>query len=151
MGTATLTRAVFQAGNGGHSLHIDSGKDHITFGDKAGINGREDGTGKFQQRTRGTIECDLRIGRSTINGYREIGVDFKHVRGAHTRSTKADDHNQIVNVAKVIEDGTIHEYHYVTNGKFSDTFKGLIAEANASLVGEGRTPPISYHEYVSSV
>jgi hypothetical protein len=154
MGTAALTRTVVPAGNNGPSLHLNSGVDHVTFGDKATINSSLDKDGNLIPRNRATIECDLRIGRPgnalLLEGWREIGVDFKHVAHGDQRSNKPGDRNQIENVANVIRDGTIHEYHYVTNGTFHPDFKAWVSEENADLQAHGLTP-IAYHEYVTSV
>lgn len=155
MGTAALTRRVIHSGNNGPSLWLNSQVDHVTFGDKAVINRTLSPAGFLMMPTRRTVECDLRIGRPPTNmllgdQWREIGVDFKHVKRGEQRSYKPDDHNQIQNVANVIRDGTIDEYHFVTNGSFDSKFKSWVAEANAELTVHGHTP-IAYHEHVTTI
>ena len=71
MGCAALTARVSQPVNAGASpLFIQSGKDIVTFGDKSNLNRRSEDGAKWHAPTRGTIECDVRIGRRTrLDGY----------------------------------------------------------------------------------
>jgi len=151
MGTAALTRKVSTPVNGGLKLYIDPIRDIVTFGDKSTINRQINGdTGAMERPTRKTIECDIRIARKTLTEYREIGVDFKHVKEARTKYASEDLRNQVENVVKALQQGQLHEYHFVTNGRFGDSFRHVIDATNETLVKEGYNP-IACHEFVSSV
>ncbi|MBS1301534.1 hypothetical protein [Loktanella sp. SALINAS62] len=156
MGTAALGDKTSIASNSKHSapsLRINVGKDHVVFGAKSHINSSfPDGKTRVAS-TRKTIESDIQIGRKTPDGYREIGVDFKHVKNAGSKSLDrrgGRDVSQIENVAKAIQSGDLHEYHFVTNGRFSEPFKEAIDKVNDDLVASGNDP-IGLHEYVSTL
>lgn len=133
MGTAALSTMVSKAANGGPSLHINAGKDIVTFGDKSYLNGRQAGKGIWEGPSRKTVECDIRIGKPTLNGFLEIGVDFKHVREMGQKNSSADFKNQVGAVVNAIQHGHFHEYHFVTNGTFGPSFRAEIDAANKSL------------------
>lgn len=150
MGAASLATKVSRPRNpGAPDLFIRSGEDIVTFGDKSYLNGREnEETGKWQSPARSTVECDVRIGRSTLSGgYREIGIDFKHRAEMGTTYSSKNLLNQVEAVASVIKDGQLSEFHFVTNGTFGGGFPDKVAEMNAELVGLGLTP-IGIHEHV---
>lgn len=156
MGTAALGQKTSTATNTKHAapdLRINVGKDHVAFGVKSHINSSfPDGKTRVSP-TRKTIESDIHIGRKTPDGYREIGVDFKHVKDAGSKSLDrrtGRDVNQIENVAKALQTGDLHEYHFVTNGRFSEPFKEAIDKANDELVANGNDP-IGLHEHVSTL
>jgi hypothetical protein len=156
MGTAALGQKTSKASNTKHSapdLRINVGKDQVDFGTKSQINSSfPDGKTRVSP-SRKTIESDIQIGRETPHGYREIGVDFKHVKDAGSKSLdrrKGRDVNQIDNVVKAIQSGDLHEYHFVTNGRFSEPFREAIDKANDDLVANGNDP-IGLHEYVSTL
>lgn len=146
MGTAALTKSVYKSSNGGRLLHIDVGRDLVTFGDKMTVNRQPDADGKMQYPTRGTVENDLRIWRDG----REIGIDFKHVKDAGKKGSSADLRNQVENVVTALQHGQLHEYNFVTNGAFSETFKGVISDANDKLAATGHAR-ISMFEYVTTL
>lgn len=152
MGTAALTTKVSSPSNvGAPALFIQSGKDIVTFGDKSYLNGRANDHKSWQRPSRSTVECDIRIGRSTLlDGYREIGIDFKHRAEMGTTYSSKDLANQVKAVAEVIKDGQLHEFHFVTNGTFGGGFPKEIAKANEELVGLGLTP-IGIHEHVHTL
>lgn len=156
MGTAALGKKTSTAINTKHSapsLRINMGKDHVVFGAKSHINSSYPDEKTPVLRTRKTIESDIQIGRKTPDGYREIGIDFKHVKEAGTKGLdkrKGRDVNQIENVAKAIQSGDLHEYHFVTNGRFSKPFKEAVDKVNDELVATGNDP-IGLHEYVSTL
>jgi hypothetical protein len=157
MGTATLATKVVQPVNpGAPALHINRETDVVTFGDKAYLNRRSGDGKKWSSPTRSTIECDIRIGRpaTLFSGQKEtfleIGIDFKHVKEMKTKYATADFRNQVENVAWAIKEGQIHEYHFVTNGKFSDGFRDVVNKANTELTARGETP-IGLYEYVSTL
>ena len=153
MGTAALTSKVFSPSNpGAPKLWIWSGHDNIGFGPKYYPNRTLMDDGKtWDKLTRQSVEADLLIQKSSLlDGIREIGVDFKHVKEAGTRYSSAYHKNQVENVEKVIRQDLLQEYHFVTNGTFSASFKSEIDTANSRLVKDGLTP-IAYHEYVSTM
>lgn len=151
MGAAALATKVSKPTNpGAPALFIRSGEDIVTFGDKTYLNGSPGEAGKWKSPARSTIECDLRIGRSTLDGYREIGVDFKHRAEMGTTYSSKNLVNQVDAVASAIKAGQLDEYHFVTNGTFGGGFPGKIAEVNSELVGLGLTP-ISIHEHVTTL
>jgi hypothetical protein len=104
--------------------------------------------GAMEMPTRRTIECDVLIARSTLlEGYREIGIDFKHGSNGQPRYASDDLRNQVENVARAIRHGQLHEYHFVTNTTFGSSFREVVAAANAEI---GHTL-IGLHEHVTSV
>lgn len=152
MGSAALTATVSRPVNkDASSLFINSGVDIVTFGDKTYLNRRSEDGIKWHRPTRGKIECDVRIGRpSLIDGYREIGIDFKHTEEMGKKYASRDFENQVENVVEAIKHGQIHEYHFVTNGTFGQSFREVINDANAELAKRGEAP-IGLHERVSTV
>jgi hypothetical protein len=150
MGAAALAKGGSKASNGAPSLNIYSGRDIVTFGDKSYMNRRIIDKDTWEAPSRASIECDIRIARPTIDGFREIGVDFKHVRENGTKHSSADLKNQVENVVEAIKSGQLHEYHFVTNGNFGSGAKEVIAQANVELARTGDTP-IGIHEYVHTL
>lgn len=150
MGAAALTKGSKPSNPGAPALFIQPGVDIVTFGDKSHMNQRSRDGVNWQSPTRTTIECDLRIAHPMgFEGYREIGIDFKHVsEGA--RHSSADLRNQVENVVEAIKEGQLHEYHFVTNREFGSGFKEVIAEANAELSRCGESL-IGLHEYVTTL
>ena len=151
MGAASLATKVSSPRNpGAPDLFIRSGEDIVTFGDKSYLNGRPDDASKWKSPARSTVECDVRIGRSTLAGYREIGIDFKHRAEMGTTYSSKNLLNQVEAVANVIKEGQLSEFHFVTNGTFGGDFPDKVAEVNAELVGLGFTP-IGIHEHVTTL
>lgn len=149
MGTAALIGKVSSPVNGGPKLFI-APTDEVTFGVKSTINREMNRFGFVELPTRRTIESDIRIGRpDPYCGYREIGVDFKHSREA-VRYASSDLKNQVENVARAIRHGEVDEYHFVTNGRFAESFQQVIDAANEELKASGCTP-IACHEYVTTL
>jgi hypothetical protein len=148
MGTAALLRHTSTAVNGGPSLRIEPLIDIVTFGDKSNMNRQMSRLGVIEMPSRRTIECDVLIGRSTLlEGYREIGIDFKHSSEAKPRYASEDLKNQVENVVRAIRHGQLDEYHFVTNTTFGTSFREVVDAANSEL---GHTL-IGCHEYVTSV
>lgn len=149
MGTAALIGKVSTPVNGGPKLCIEL-LDKVTFGPKSTINREMNRLGVIDLPRRRTIECDIRIGRGDLlNGYREIGVDFKHSKDG-VRYASEDLKSQVKGVERAIRHGGIHEYHFVTNGKFSESFRQVVESANKELKANGCSP-IACHEYVTTL
>jgi hypothetical protein len=150
MGTAALINKASWPLNSAPRLSISNVTDMISFGEKSYINSHLDKNDVLHKPTRKTIESDLKILRKTPDGIREIGVDFKHRKEMGTTNSSKDFRNQVDNVVKAMQHGELHEFHFVTNGKFSGPYKECIDKANQILIGS-HNDPIGYHEYVSSL
>lgn len=149
MGTAALIGKVRTPVNGGPKLCIDV-LDKVSFGPKSTLNREMNRLGVIDLPTRRTIECDIRIGKGDLlSGYREIGVDFKHSKDG-VRYASEDLKSQVKGIERAIRHGEIHEYHFVTNGKFGESFRQVIESANEELKASGCSP-IACHEYVTTV
>jgi hypothetical protein len=156
MGTAALaTKGARSSTPGAPPLYINTGRDQVTFGDKAFLNRRSRDGVTWRSPSRATIECDIRIARpeglpGLTTSYREIGVDFKHVKEMGAKHASADFRNQVENVVEAIKDGQLHEYHFATNGTFGQGFRDVVAEANRELGARGETP-IGLYEHVHTL
>ena len=152
MGTAALISKQSTPVNHGPKLYIDPAFDKVAFGIKSNMNRQMNAAGLIELPTRRTIECDILIGQPTALGlgWREIGVDFKHGQGGNARYASEDLKNQVENVARAIRHGQLHEYHFVTNTTFGQSFRQVIDDANKSLAAEGHQV-IAYHERVTSL
>lgn len=153
MGTAALGNKISRPVNSNAPpLFIRAGHDVVTFGDKSYLNGRQNGE-TWQKSSRRTIECDIRIYRPVgplhLQAPVEIGVDFKHVKESGRKTSSAELRNQVEHVAQALREGQIDEYHFVTNGTFSTSFRSVIDAANTALVASGNAP-IGCHEHVST-
>jgi len=88
---------------------------------------------EFAQPSRyGTIEADILVYKP--DG-REVGIDAKHTRNGVYSSTQGLN-RQLEGIRNKLNDGTLHEFYYVTNGRFSDPFRKLVDQANLELAGE---------------
>ncbi len=152
MGTAALSQKVFKPVNETpQQLYINKTRDIVTFGDKSYLNRRSEDGERWRPPPRGTIECDVRIGRSEITGgYREIGIDFKHTKEMGRKYATEDLKNQVDGVVEALKNGQIHEYHFATNGTFGPSFREVVDKANAELIKSGEAP-IGLYEYVSTL
>ncbi|MCB1469855.1 MAG: hypothetical protein KDK08_22520 [Rhizobiaceae bacterium] len=133
MGTAALCEKVSRPSNTKHKapdLHIDPTKDKLVFGPKAYMNHRYAHDRRVADRSRKTTEADAQFFREG----REIGIDFKHVKEAGTRSSSKDLINQIDAVKEQIKAGQYAEFHFVTNGKFSPDLVEAVDAANDELL-----------------
>ncbi|MEW8560545.1 MAG: hypothetical protein AB2541_00525 [Candidatus Thiodiazotropha sp.] len=149
MGTAALCDRVSAPANTRHNapnLSIDPTKDKLTFGNKAYMNHRYAYDRKIANRDRRTVEADAQL----FQKGREIAIDYKHVKEGGTRSNSTELKNQLKAVAEAISHGHFDEYHFVTNGKFSESFKATVEAVNDDLVAKGNVP-ITCHEYVNSI
>lgn len=151
MGSAALTSRVHEPSNpGAPPLHIQIGKDDVVFGPKAYLNGSVDDSGKYRAPTHGRVEADLQIGRSTFEGYREIAIDFKHKKDMGTTSASKYLIINIERASEAIKHGAVHEFHFVTNGKFSETIHNKISEINKDLISRDCTP-MGLYEHVTTI
>lgn len=149
MGTAALCKGVSNPANSRHDapkLSINPNRDKLVFGPKAYMNHRYAYDRKVGERDRRTVEADAQV----FQKGREIGIDFKHVKEAGTRSNSRDLDKQLSAVAEAISHGQYDEYHFVTNGSFSDSFKNAVDDINDDLVRSGNSP-IACHEHVTSI
>ncbi|WP_371225376.1 hypothetical protein [Roseovarius sp. 2305UL8-3] len=149
MGTAALCKGASNPANTKHDapkLSINPNKDKLVFGPKAYMNHRYAYDRKTADRDRRTVEADAQVFQ---NG-REVGIDFKHVKEAGTRGNSRDLNKQLSAVAEAISHGQYDEYHFVTNGRFSESFKDAVDEINDDLVKNGNAP-IACHEHVTSI
>ncbi len=147
MGTAAISRQASQSVNGGPTLFIDAATDKLSFGAKSIINREANRLGIIDLPSRRTVESDLRIGRKELLSYREIGVDFKHSKDGGPRYASDDLRTQVEGIVRAINHGDMHEYHFVTNATFGNSFRDVVAEANEAF---GR-PMIGLHEHVTSL
>ncbi len=160
MGTAALIRKGSKAKNTGTLLTISPG-DRVDFGEKIFLNREKKQSGEMELRApRKTIENDTSLWK--MDEGREIGIDFKHVKGGGSYGDKGELKGQVDNVVRAIRHGQIHEYHFVTNGHFSTGkikadgtktagFMGVIEAANKELAEAGCLAQISCHEHVTTV
>ena len=176
MGTAALCAKGSKPVNTAHGapeLSIDPAKDRLVFGPKAFMNHKYAETKKVADRDRKSTEADAQIVKVDKDGsIREIGIDFKHVKESRTKGTSKDLRNQIEAVKEQIKSGVYDEFHFVSNGKFSDRFMKAVDAANDELlrldrneteevVKDGTTSrkratgdgmaKIAVHQYVSSI
>ncbi len=151
MGTAALIDKVSRPVNAGApTLYISKIKDHVAFGPKSYTEGRSEDGVHWQPSPRRTVESDVHIGRPELDGWREIGIDFKHTKEMARKYATEDLKKQVEGVVDVLSTGVLHEYHFVTNGTFAQSFRDVIADANAELTKRGATL-IGLHEYVSTL
>lgn len=138
MGTAALCRRSSPAVNQRHrgrSLEIDPIRDRLVFGPKSYLNHHYSEFGKVRDRGRASVEADAQfLRRETDGSYSEVGIDFKHV--AEYKTVRADDAlvRQIKAVGNQIAAGVYHEFHFVTNGRFSERVLKAVDEVNELLL-----------------
>jgi hypothetical protein len=138
MGTAALCRGVSKAANTKHlgrALHIDPVRDKLVFGPKSYLNHRYDDTRKVSDRQRRSVEADAQFRRKESDGsFSEVAIDFKHVKEGQTKQSSNDLLKQIDAVADQIAGDVYQEFHFVTNGRFSEKIMQAIDSANERLL-----------------
>jgi hypothetical protein len=161
MGTASLIHGSSKAANGGGlPLRVDP-LDRLDFGIKLQASYRDDARTLFQHRK--TIEADLLIYRPPpqpnifFQHGQEIAIDFKHAKDGRgytdkdgREKTKAGSSalaTQLAGVVSALKTGEIDEFHFVTNGHFSEAFQEAVNDANRTFAAL-RLSPISMHEHV---
>ncbi|MBX7255916.1 MAG: hypothetical protein K1Y02_06110 [Candidatus Hydrogenedentes bacterium] len=161
MGTAALIRKSARAtGKPDSPLYI-SPRDSLDFGIKLQASYADDERKLFHSRK--TIEADLLISRPPpqpnrlLEPHREIAVDFKHVKHGKSYSDKDGEQKtkegtsslakQLKGVASALKTEEIHEFHFVSNGHFSESFRRAVDNANSELIAYG-CKPILLHEHV---
>jgi len=150
LGTGTLISIGSIASDTGQGLKIDGATDRVDLGIKlqASFAGTE--TVLPGQPRRGTVEADLFISRSAhfLSDTKYIGVDFKHSRSGGTYSGEIET-EQLKGIKVAIKTGQIDEFHFVTNGRFSQSVKDHVAELNDELLDAGLSENfIALHEKV---
>ncbi len=144
LGTAALITSGSCAGNGGRRLFVQPETDRLDFEIKLDP--------KELPGKRKSVEADVLIYRRVYEDGRwidgqEIGVDFKHaLHGTYSGRLK-EFQEQVEGIKNVIRTGQIHEFHFVSNGRFSGNVAEVIRKANAELA-EGKQDFIFYHEGV---
>ena len=161
MGTASLIRGASKSVNSdGLPLHVDP-LDRLDFGIKLQASYEDDERTLFQHRK--TIEADLLIYRPPpqpnifFQPGREIAIDFKHAKDGRgytdkdgREKTKAGTSalaTQLAGVVSALKTAEIDEFHFVTNGHFSEGFQAAVNDANETFTAL-RLSPISMHEHV---
>jgi hypothetical protein len=147
LGTASLINKGSTAKNTGVSLKI-----HSTDRPDLGIKFQD--SYKFTERVlpfqtdRRSIEGDLVIWPPKDSLRAPIAVDFKHSRNAGEYSKRLED-SQIERIKQSLMNDVISEFHFVTNGTFSEDDAKAIDAANQELLKAGHHGGlISYHENV---
>ena len=140
MGTAALCRRASPAVNQRHegrSLVIDPTRDRLVFGPKSYLNHQYSDFGKVKDRGRASVEADAQFLRRETNGsYSEIGIDFKHVAEGKTVGSDEALVRQIKAVGRQIGAGAYDEFHFVTNGRFSERVLKAVGEVNELLLAD---------------
>jgi hypothetical protein len=138
MGTAALCRRSAPAvatKYAGRSLEIDPIRDRLTFGAKAYLNHSYGAAGQQVPAGRKSVEADAQFLRREKDGsYSEIGIDFKHVKNGETKEQSEALMRQIKAVGKAITQGHYHEFHFVTNGRFSEKVIAAVDKVNELLI-----------------
>lgn len=153
MGTAALIRQTSQPANkGGRPLSIQPGVDRVDHGIK--LQGRYFDDRRELYQSRKTIEADIIIKRP---GTADIAVDFKHAKDGGSVSDKDGREatkrgesalaTQLFGIKGALQTGEIEEFHFATNGRFSDAFRDAVSNTNRELAQSGDAP-ISLHEHV---
>lgn len=130
---AELITSPSLAGNGDSTLSIDPRQDRVDFGVK--LQARKQG----ESVGRKTVEADVFITKPK----RAVAVDVKHTRNSGTYSGHIS-RQQLDGVVSVIESQEIHEFHFVTNGRFGPKSRDAINMAN----GRCELERIYWHEAV---
>ena len=146
-----------EATNGGPELRIFDA-DRIDLGvrlpahhrsETGGIEGLFAPAGTGLSKYRETFEADAFIYR----GDHAVGIDFKHAR---TGNSFAGDMDHFPSQLEAIANGLmteklgLREFHFVTNGYFSEPFVAAVARINDQVCREtGDAPPIGLHEHVN--
>jgi hypothetical protein len=161
MGTAALIRKPSNAADKADSPLYITSRDSLDFGIKLQARYADDERKLFQKRK--TIEADLLISRPPaqpnvlLETHREIAVDFKHAKHGKSYSDKSGGQNtelgesalstQLKGIFNALKTEEIHEFHFVTNGHFSESFRHAVEKTNAALLSEGCCS-IALHEHV---
>lgn len=140
MGTAALCRHSSPAVSQRHkarSLEIDPTRDRLVFGPKSYLNHQYNDFGKVKERGRGSVEADAQFLRREANGsFSEVAIDFKHVKEGKTVGSDEALVRQIKAVSKQIAAGVYDEFHFVTNGRFSERVQNAVDEVNELLLAD---------------
>jgi hypothetical protein len=133
VGAAAIIDAPHAAGNSSRSLHISALRgDQVTFGARFEARDPNALSRPVEAERRSTVEADLLVHRT--DGGR-VGVDFKHssTEGRFNMRSKDEVREVLAGVARNIAAGNVAEWHFVTNGTFSPSFKAEVERANEEL------------------
>lgn len=124
------TSAIIQKGEKGirTSLGTDlriSGADTVGFGHKFPSHYAL-GTKKSN-----TIEADTVIQKPTLTSHRMVGIDAKYSK---SRKYGHVTQRQLDGIQNNFNDGNLDEFHFVTNGKFQNSFKVAVEMKNAEIL-----------------
>jgi len=115
---AEIMRIPYYSKRFGFELKIES-TDKLGYGVKLAA-------GYAQPKRHGTIEADQFISR----GNRDIGIDMKH--SEKKRYNNIED-RQLQGIRRGLRDGKIHEFYFVTNGKFGSKFLDAVERTNREI------------------
>jgi hypothetical protein len=133
-------------------LRIDPVNDKLSFGSKAFLNHRySEKLGRVSDRPRRSTESDGHFYRPDRG---EVGIDMKHTSGPAKGISEL--RGELKAVAEQIGHGQYNEFHFVSNGEFSDPFKEAVDKVNNLLIERGHRSmeglvPIAVHEHVTSI
>lgn len=104
-----------------------------------------------ERTNKGTAARGTKVEQSTAlwktDGTRRTGIHFSHDKGLDSHGNGQTPTGLVESVSRAICNGQIHDYHFVSNGSFSQKFKNAIAKANEEIIRNGREL-IAYHEKV---
>jgi hypothetical protein len=137
-GELLTTAAIIQKGgipsSSGKKLYIDNTTDKINFGQKL--------PSKYVSlnKNKDTIEADTYIERDKgiLRGVDVIGIDTKYSKSSSNFSIKdrAKFEKQLNGIQNCFRDGNLQEFYFVSNVKFSGSFKDTVQEYNIKIFKE---------------
>ena len=127
LSAAALVQKKFNSSTG-HTLKIYK-TDRLDLGQKS------PSTHVLSTVKKNTIESDILINRDrgVLVGADVIGIDAKYSKGTTYDSTNGLT-RQLDGIKNSLKDGSLTEFHFVTNVKFSTGFKRMVDDANLDLI-----------------
>ena len=153
-GELLTTAAILQKGkvysSAGNELYIDKTTDIIGFGQKL--------PAKYAlpSRKKGTIEADTLIVRDKgiLGGFDVIGIDTKYSKTSFTYGVFPGLERQLKGIQSSFRDGSIQEFFFVSNVKFTGDFKSRVHDYNINIFKDRLESDIdlrnSFGKYLSS-
>lgn len=129
LGPAALVQKQAVEITGGPPLQIQKG-DRLDFGIKHQARYYVNDillTGQPSKRS--TVESDLHITR----GSERVGIDFKHSKIGSYNPNIGELNEQLQGVVTALRTGEVTRFCFVTNGKFTKSFKDAVNEANMNI------------------